>query len=86
VQKVENFIPDGRHNDILGLATALRAATTIIKFVFVFVFSPASGGDRETQEFLGRLRLRLIYKFTVRIPDRNQAATGKKYADGMTSK
>ncbi len=24
--------------DILGLATALRAATTIIKFVFVFVF------------------------------------------------
>jgi hypothetical protein len=24
--------------DILGLATALRAATTIIKIVFVFVF------------------------------------------------
>ena len=32
-QKVANFIPDGRH---IRTATALRAATTITKIIFVF--------------------------------------------------
>ena len=38
--------------DILGLATALRAATTIIKFVFVFVF------DKQDSDSSGSRSLR----------------------------
>ena len=57
--------------DILGLETALRAATTIIKIVFVFVFVFVKLISHQAPGLLAQMRIA-------------QAATDNKILDGIT--